>query len=72
MHTHIFVLFGVWKEGLLRLSVQDFSFLLKGLLSGSTIKHETNWLPSWPNEQKESSTPVTWRHSRRQAQLVSR
>lgn len=24
MHTHIFVLFGVWKEGLLRLSVQDF------------------------------------------------
>lgn len=71
MHTHIFVLSGAWKEGLLRLSVQDF-FLLKGPLSGSTRKDETNWLPSWPNEQKESTAPVTWRHSRRQVQLVSR
>lgn len=71
MHTRIFVLFGACKEGLPRFSVQDF-FLLKGPLSGSTRKDETNWLPSWPDEQKESSAPVTWRHLRRQVQLVSR
>lgn len=41
MPTHIFVLFGAWKEGLLRFSVQDF-FLLKGPLSGSSRKDETN------------------------------
>lgn len=72
MRTHIYLSYlGRGKRDYLDYLFRIF-FLLKGPLFGSTRKDETNWLPSWPNEQKESSTPVTWRHSRRQVQLVSR